>query len=140
MLALCLMLLKTYYAQNYAGIIGLGLASVVPNVATTLKLSIIVGQYWNFKVMIQYVTGPAKRDQVGTKYTISYNCKYLKLHGQYSLSVSLKMLQFIDDKKISLQWLQQIISYDAINLIKPYVPIWFIFIGPVTYEKISQYY
>ena len=25
MLALCLMLFKTYYAQNYAGIIGLGL-------------------------------------------------------------------------------------------------------------------
>ena len=25
MLALCLMLLETYYAQNYAGIIGLGL-------------------------------------------------------------------------------------------------------------------
>ena len=29
MLALCLMLSKTYYAQNYAGIIGLGLCTCV---------------------------------------------------------------------------------------------------------------
>ena len=28
MLALCLMLLKTYYGQNYAGIIGLGLSEI----------------------------------------------------------------------------------------------------------------
>ena len=29
MLALCLMLSKTYYTQNYAGTIGLGLAAVL---------------------------------------------------------------------------------------------------------------
>ena len=31
MLALCLMLLGTYYAQNYAGIIGRSLAAVLIN-------------------------------------------------------------------------------------------------------------
>ena len=39
-----------------------------------------------------YVTGLAKRDQVGTKYTISQNGTYLELCVQYLLSVSCKML------------------------------------------------
>ena len=38
-----------------------------------------------------YVTGPAKRDQVGTKYTISHNGTYLELCVEYLLSVSCKM-------------------------------------------------
>ena len=37
---------------------------------------------------ITYVTGPAKRDQVGTKYTISLNGKYLEFCVQYLVSVS----------------------------------------------------
>ena len=39
-----------------------------------------------------YVTGPAKRDQVGTKYTNSYNGTYLEFCVQYLLSASCKML------------------------------------------------
>ena len=39
-----------------------------------------------------YVTGPAKRDQVGTKYTMSQNGAYLEFCVQYLLSVSCKML------------------------------------------------
>ena len=38
------------------------------------------------------VTGPAKRDQVGTKYIISQNGTYLEFCVQYLLSVSCKML------------------------------------------------
>ena len=42
-----------------------------------------------------YVTGPAKRDQVGTcttKYTLSQNGKYLEFYVQYLVSVSCNML------------------------------------------------
>ena len=39
-----------------------------------------------------YVTGPGKRDQVGTKYTISQNGRYLEFYIQYLLSVSCNML------------------------------------------------
>ena len=39
-----------------------------------------------------YVTGPAKRDQVGTMYIISRNRTYLEFCVQYLLSVSCKML------------------------------------------------
>ena len=38
------------------------------------------------------MTGPAKRDQVGTKYTISQNGKHFEFYVQYLLSVSCKML------------------------------------------------
>ena len=38
------------------------------------------------------MTGPAKRDQVGTKYTNSQNGTYLEFCVQYLLSVSYKML------------------------------------------------
>ena len=37
------------------------------------------------------MTGPVKRDQVGTKYTISQNGTYLEFCVQYSLSVSCEM-------------------------------------------------
>ena len=39
-----------------------------------------------------YVTGPVKRDQVGTKYIISKHGKYPEFCVQYLLSVSCKML------------------------------------------------
>ena len=38
------------------------------------------------------MTGPAKRDQVGTKYTISQNGIYLEFCVQYLLSVNCKIL------------------------------------------------
>ena len=63
------------------------------------------------------MTGPVKRDQVGTCTNTLYH-KMLEFYVQYLLSVSCKMLPikcFIDGK-ISLQWHQQIISYDATNL------------------------
>ena len=41
------------------------------------------------------MTRPAKRDQVGTKYTISQNGKYVEFFGQYLVSVSCKMLPII---------------------------------------------
>ena len=41
---------------------------------------------------ITFVTGPEKRDQVGTKYTISQNSRYFEFCVQYLLSVSCKML------------------------------------------------
>ena len=50
---------------------------------------------------MKYVTGPAKRDQVGRKCTISQNGIYLEFYEQYLLSVSCKMLPiklFIDGK------------------------------------------
>ena len=52
-----------------------------------------------------YVTGPAKRDQVGTKYIISQNGTYLEFCAQYLLSVSCKMLPMkllIDGKNFTL--------------------------------------
>ena len=48
-----------------------------------------------------YVTGPAKTDQVGTKYTISQNGKYLEFCVQF---LSFKMLPInllIDGKNLS---------------------------------------
>ena len=39
-----------------------------------------------------FVTGPAKRDHVGTKYTISQNGTYLEFCVQHLISVSCKML------------------------------------------------
>ena len=39
-----------------------------------------------------YVTGPAKRDQMGTKYIISQNSRYREFFVQYLLSVSCKLL------------------------------------------------
>ena len=38
------------------------------------------------------VTGPDKRDQVGTKYTKSQNSKYLEFCVQYLVSVSCNLL------------------------------------------------
>ena len=45
-----------------------------------------------FRWKITFVTGPAKRDQVGTKYTISQNGTYLEFYVQCLLSVGCKML------------------------------------------------
>ena len=47
------------------------------------------------------VTGPAKRDQVGTKYTNSHNGTYLEFCVQCLLSVSCKMfpMKFLTDGK-----------------------------------------
>ena len=38
------------------------------------------------------MTGPAKRDQVGTKYTISQNGKYLEICVHYLLSITCTLL------------------------------------------------
>ena len=66
---------------------------------------ILLFHIWNFTqpCIFQYhniiVTGPAKRDQVGTKYTISQNGTYFEFCVQYSLYVSCNMLPmklFID--------------------------------------------
>ena len=48
-----------------------------------------------------YVTGPAKRDQVGTKYTISQNGTYLEFCVQYLFSFSCRILpmQLLIDSK-----------------------------------------
>ena len=51
------------------------------------------------------MTGPAKRDQVGTKYIISQNGTYLEFCAQYLLSVRCKMLTMkllIDGKNFTL--------------------------------------
>ena len=42
--------------------------------------------------LFRYVTGPAKRNQVGTKYIISQNGKYREFCVQYVFSVSCKVL------------------------------------------------
>ena len=50
------------------------------------------------------MTGPAKRDQVGTKYTISQNGKYLEFYAQYLVAVNCKMLRiklYIDGKNFT---------------------------------------
>ena len=50
-----------------------------------------------------YVTGPAKRVQVGTKHTVSQNGTYLDFCVQYFLSVRIKMLPMkllIDSKNV----------------------------------------
>ena len=54
---------------------------------------------------MKYVTSTAKRDQVGTKYTVSQNHKYLELRIQHLHSLSCKMLPiklFIDAKMFDL--------------------------------------
>ena len=86
-----------------------------------------------------YVTGSAKRDQVGTIYIIT-DGKYLESYVQYSLSINYKMLRikFLLMVKISLQQLKQIISFDTINLksvVKFCVPTWSIFAVPVIYGQ-----
>ena len=43
MLALCLMLLVTYYALNYAGIISLGLRTAQPNHLVKCSITVRVG-------------------------------------------------------------------------------------------------
>ena len=49
--------------------------------------------YYYLKIVhCKNVTGPAKRDQVGTKYTISQNGTYLEFYVQCLLSVGCKML------------------------------------------------
>ena len=47
-----------------------------------------------------YVTGSAKRDQVGTIYTIT-DGKYLESYVQYSFSVNCKMLCITDGKNFT---------------------------------------
>ena len=49
-------------------------------------------QYYWYHCPWIFVTGTVKRDQVGTKYAISHNGKYLELGIQYLLSVSCKTL------------------------------------------------
>ena len=44
-----------------------------------------------YVVSLLYVTGPAKRDQVGTKYTISHNGKYFDVCVYYLVSVNCKI-------------------------------------------------
>ena len=54
--------------------------------------------------LVYVVTGPAKKDQVGTKYTISQNGTYLEYCVQYLLSVNYKILPMkilIDGKNFS---------------------------------------
>ena len=53
---------------------------------------------------MKYVTGPAKMKQVGTKYTISQNDKYLAFYVQYLLSANCKMFPIkfcIDGKNVT---------------------------------------
>ena len=62
------------------------------------------GSKWTLKKPSQFVTGPAKRDQVGTKYIISQNGTYLEFCVQYLFSVSCRMLLMqllIDCKKFT---------------------------------------
>ena len=84
-----------------------------------------------------YVTGPAKRDQVGTKYIISHNGKYLDVCVYYLVSVNCKIFPitlYMDDKNFILIATGN--SYDATkskNVVKFCVPTWYIFAGLVTY-------
>ena len=70
MLALCLMLSKTYYAQNYAGIIGMGLT------VSTYKVSLETKKKW-----------PNDR--------IKENCKILKVYCVMELLLSYKVFSGI---------------------------------------------
>ena len=47
---------------------------------------------WTDSIKYIYVTGPVKRDQVGTKYIISQNGIYLEFYAQYLLCVNCEML------------------------------------------------
>ena len=92
------------------------------------------------------MTGPTKRDQVGTKYTISQNGKYFEFCVQYVVSINCKMLPFqkklcIDGKRFTSIAVGEIISYDATkskNVVKFCVPTWSIFAGPVTFYTVSH--
>ena len=75
-----------------------------------------------------FVTGPVKRDQVGTKYTLSQNCKYLESFVHYLLSVSCNIchIKLSIGGQNSLQWLYQVFSYVAIklkNVVKFFCPL-----------------
>ena len=53
-----------------------------------------------------YVTGPAEMDQVGTKYSLSQNGKYLEFCVQYLVSLRCIMLPVkmcIDDKNFTIK-------------------------------------
>ena len=52
MLALCLILSKTYYAQNYAGIIGLGLSGECKKVRYS-KEQIVINSLMKFSISVQ---------------------------------------------------------------------------------------
>ena len=71
------------------------------------KTAPLIGSPQATVYQLSNVTGPAKMDQVGKKYIISQNGKYLEFCGQYLLSVSCKMLaiEFFSMVKISLQYL-----------------------------------
>ena len=87
------------------------------------------------------VTGPAKRDQVCSKYTIPQNHMSSVCHIYFIEVVKCCLLNCSMMVKISLQWLQQIISYDTTNLkkmVKFYEPTRSIFAGPITNTYVSK--
>ena len=85
-------------APTSANVFGTGIANSDPQSKCTVAQSKFSKPFIKFKKIaprensLIYVTGPAKRDQVGTKYTISQNGAYLKFFVQYLLSVSSKIL------------------------------------------------
>ena len=59
----------------------------------TLLISLLInGRHLIVMAKIANVTGPVKRDQVGTKNTTSQNGTYIEFCVQYLLSVSCRML------------------------------------------------
>ena len=61
--------------------------------------------YLSHHWLFTFVTGPVNRDQVGTKYTISQNIKYLKFCVQHLVSVSFEVLPsnlFTADESLSV--------------------------------------
>ena len=84
MLALCLMLLATYYAQNYAGIIGWSLQwfKSVDQGITPSTYYLCIHEYYYI-----YVTGPEKTGLIYTKYTRSHFGAYLFFCLCYLISV-----------------------------------------------------
>ena len=76
------------------------------------------------------MTGPAKRDQVGTKYTISQNRKYPKFCIQYLLLEMFHINLFSDGIKFtSMASVYHLLS--CLNMVKFNVYTYSIFTGPV---------
>ena len=74
--------------------------TVGTNIPNDIYIYIYIYCIYSFTTL--FVTRPAKRDQVGTKYTISQYGTYHEFYVQYLLSVSCKMLpmQLLIDSKI----------------------------------------
>ena len=96
MLALCLMLLKTYYAHNYAGIIGLGLQGVTQIVRCVLQQKLWINQY----TLIENSTV----DLIWPSYESGHTTALLLAIHQLQLRITCTITNTVNCRSVHIQW------------------------------------